>query len=137
MGVEEGLLLDGIALRSSDVSPGHVELAAAVVTDFAHTGLAVGDRTTMSAGEAAHAVLVEPLVKMRIGFADSIIENTAEGGHGFLLSILTPVRDEASAFGLRGKGVGGCTHSAGPCPERAISHPARMSMSVNGFYANS
>jgi hypothetical protein len=92
MGVEERLLLDGIALRSGDVSPGHVECSATVVANFAHAGLTIGDGATVSAGKTADAILVEPLVKMGISFADSLIENTAKSGHGILASILTLMR---------------------------------------------
>jgi hypothetical protein len=35
----------------------------------------------MAAGEAAHAVVVELLVETGIGFADSFVENAAEGRH--------------------------------------------------------
>jgi len=84
MSVEERLLLDGVALRSGDVSPGNVEFAAAVVTNFANARLTVRNGATMAAGKAADAILVEPLVQMGIGFADSLIENCAEGEHGFL-----------------------------------------------------
>jgi aspartate oxidase len=82
MGVKEWLFLDRVALGSSGVSPGDEQSAAAVVADFAHAGLAFGDGAAMSASEAPHAVIVEFLVKTGIGFADSLVENTAEGGHG-------------------------------------------------------
>jgi hypothetical protein len=103
MRVEERLLLDGIALGSGDVSPGHVEGSAAVIANLANAGLTIGDGATMSAGKTADAILVEPLVKLGIGFADSLIENAAEGGQGVLASILTLMREEAS--GCRAKGL--------------------------------
>ena len=90
IGVKKRLLLDGIALRSGGVSPGDVELAAAVVADLADAGLAFGDGAAVAAGEAADAVVVELLVESCVGFADSLVEDGAEGGHGGLLSILTP-----------------------------------------------
>ena len=68
MGMKERFFFDGVALGSGGVSPGDVERAAAVVADFADSGLAFGDGTTMSAGEAAHAVVVELLVERGIGF---------------------------------------------------------------------
>jgi hypothetical protein len=34
----------------------------------------------MSAGEAAHAVVIELFVQLSIGFANSLVENTAQGG---------------------------------------------------------
>ncbi len=84
MGVEEWFLFDWIALGSGGVSPGDVERAAAVVADFADSGLAFGDGTAMSASEAAHAIVVELLEERGIGFADLLVENGAEGGHGNL-----------------------------------------------------
>jgi hypothetical protein len=101
MRVEERLLLDGIALSSGDVAPGHVEGSAAVIADFADAGLTFGDGATVSARKTADAIFVELLVEKRVSFADSIIENTAKGGHGILASILTLMREEASGFGLR------------------------------------
>jgi len=82
IGVEERLLLDGIALHAGRVSPGDVELAAAIEADFADSGLTVGDGTTVAAGEAADAVVAEIFDQARIGFADSLVENVAQGGHG-------------------------------------------------------
>jgi len=82
--VEERLFFDGITLRSGGVSPGHVERAAAVVADFADAGLAFGDGTGMSAGEAADAIVVELFVERGIGFPNSFVEDGAEGGHGSL-----------------------------------------------------
>jgi hypothetical protein len=38
----------------------------------------------MSAGEAANPVVFELLVKTGVGFADSLVENSAECGHGIL-----------------------------------------------------
>jgi hypothetical protein len=84
MGVKERLLLDGITLRSGNVSPGDVEFSTAVVANLADAGLTLEDGTAMSAGKAADAIFVEGLVEVRIGFANSIIENGAKGGHGFL-----------------------------------------------------
>ncbi len=82
MRVKEWLLFDRVALSSGGVSPGDVERAAAIVADFADAGLAFGDGAAMSAGEAAHAIVLELLVESGIGFANSLVENGAEGGHG-------------------------------------------------------
>jgi hypothetical protein len=82
VGVEEGLLLDGIALHAGGVSPGDVEFAAAIEANFADSGLTVGDWTTVAAGEAADAVIAEIFNQARISFADSLVENVAQGGHG-------------------------------------------------------
>ena len=43
IGVEERLLLDGIALHAADVAPWHAERAATVEADLAHAHRAVGD----------------------------------------------------------------------------------------------
>jgi hypothetical protein len=83
-GVEEWFLFDWVALSAGSVSPGDVERAAAVVADFADSGLAFGDGTAMSTSEAAHAIVVELLDERGIGFADLLVENGAEGGHGEL-----------------------------------------------------
>ena len=90
MGVEERLLLHGIALGSGGVSPGDIEGAAAVVADFADSGLAFGDGAAVSAGEAAEAVVAELFDKGGVGFADALVEDGAEGGHGgpgFILAL--------------------------------------------------
>jgi hypothetical protein len=79
--VEKRLLLDGIALGSGHVSPGNVECAAAVVTNFADASLALRDWTTVAAGEAAYPASVELLVKARVGLLNSFVEKTAKGGH--------------------------------------------------------
>jgi len=88
MRVEEWLLFDWIALGAGGVSPGDVKRATAVVADFADSGLAFGDGAAMSAGETAQAVVVELLVEGGIGFADLLVEKTAERGHENLCSIL-------------------------------------------------
>jgi hypothetical protein len=80
--VEERFFLDGIALGSGGVPPGNVEFAAAIEADFANAGLALGDGTTVSAGEAAEAMVVEFLVKRGIGFTDAFVEDGAKSrGH--------------------------------------------------------
>jgi len=101
MRVKKRLLLDGIALRSGDVAPRHVECSATVIANLANAGLTVGDGATVSAGKTADAIFIEPLVKERIGFADSLIENTAKGRHG-ILTIYSNA-DEGRGFGLAGK----------------------------------
>src|SRR5690242_4905034 len=77
--VEEGLLLDGIALHAANVSPGHIELAALVVADLADSGLALKNRTAMPAGEATDAMVVDFLVQ--ISFANIFIHDIAKGRH--------------------------------------------------------
>jgi len=80
--MEERLLFDGIALHAGGVTPGGVEFAATVEADFADSGLAIGDRAAMAAGETADAVVAEILDEGRIGFADSLVEDVAECWHG-------------------------------------------------------
>jgi hypothetical protein len=41
----------------------------------------------VSAGEAADAVVVELFVERGVGFADAFVEDGAEGGHGWTLSL--------------------------------------------------
>ena len=71
IGVEERLLLDGVALHAADVSPGHVEGAVCVEADFADAGLAFGDRAAVAAGEAAHTVPIELFVQ--VTFPDAVV----------------------------------------------------------------
>jgi hypothetical protein len=77
--MEERLLLNGIALNSANVSPGNVERAAAVVANLADSGLAVGNRTAMSARKTTHTITVKPLVK--ISFTNMFINDIAKRGH--------------------------------------------------------
>src|SRR5271154_49853 len=88
MSVEEWLLLDGIALHSGGVSPRHVEGSAAVVADFADAGLTFGNGAAMTAGETADAVAFEFFVERGLRFADLLVEDVAEGGHGSAVIIL-------------------------------------------------
>jgi len=106
MCVEEGLLLDGIALGSGNVSPGNVEGTAAVVADFADARLAVGDGAAVSAGEAANPAVVEFLIETRVGLMNSLIEESAKGGHGISLIILP--RTEKGCESCIGDGVASC-----------------------------
>jgi hypothetical protein len=73
VGVEERLFFDGIALHSCGVSPGDEELAAAIEADFADAGLAFGDGTAVTTGEAADPVVFEFVVEREVGFADSLV----------------------------------------------------------------
>src|SRR5450631_130792 len=82
--VEERLLFDGIALRPGGISPRNVECAAAVVADFAHAGLAFGDRAAVTARETSDAVVVEFFVERGVGLANSLVQDVAEGGHRHL-----------------------------------------------------
>src|ERR1700722_2051142 len=77
--VEEGLLLNGIPLSPADVSPGHVERSAAVVTHLADAGLSIRDGAAVPAGEAAYAIAIQLFVK--IAFAHLPINDLAESSH--------------------------------------------------------
>src|SRR5258708_217948 len=77
--VEKRLLLDGIALHASDITPGNVELPAEVVTDFANPWLALRNGTAMPASEAANAISLNLLVELAL--ADVPIQNCTERRH--------------------------------------------------------
>ena len=80
IGVKKRLLLHWIALHAADVSPGYIQLAAAIEANFADTELAFGNRAAMATGVAAHPVAIEFFVE--IAFADILLEQLAEGSHG-------------------------------------------------------
>jgi hypothetical protein len=75
MDVEEGLLLDGVALDSADVAVRDVEFAGEVEADFADSGLAFGDGTLVSAGVAAQPVAIERFHQFGSGFANLLIQD--------------------------------------------------------------
>ena len=77
--MEERLFLDGIALHSAYVAPGHVQSAALVVADLADSGLAFRNGTAMTAGVAAHPVAIEFLVE--IALTNILVNDVAKGGH--------------------------------------------------------
>ena len=56
MDVEEGLLLNRIALHAADVTPWNVKLSALVKAYLADACLAFGNRAFVSAGVAAQPV---------------------------------------------------------------------------------
>jgi hypothetical protein len=84
--MEEGLLLDGIALDAAYVPPRDIQFAAAVVADLADAGLAFRDGAGVSAGVAAEAVSVELLDQLGRSLADVRVEDVFECGH--LMGIL-------------------------------------------------
>jgi hypothetical protein len=84
--MEEGLLLDGIALHSADISPRHVERASLVVAYFANSGLTVGNRTAVAAGIAAHPVAIESLVQITL--TDVLVNDVAKSRHRKPLGLL-------------------------------------------------
>jgi hypothetical protein len=122
--VEEWFLFDGVALGAGGVSPGDVEGTAAIVADFADAGLAFGDGAAVSAGEAAHAIVLDLLVEIGIGFADLLVENGAEGGHEDLLIYSNAaVRLPASGFGLSASGFRLPASQTGPWMTRELGVP--------------
>ena len=83
--MEKWLLLNRIALHAAHVSPWHIQVPTTVVANFAHAGLPIGNRTLMSAGIAAHTVLVvELLHQLGRRFAHILIEDLLQGGHNTL-----------------------------------------------------
>jgi hypothetical protein len=78
--VEERFFLNGIALGGGGVSPGNVELAAAIEADFADAGLAFGDGAAVSAGEAAEAMVAKGFAERGVGCTNFFVEEGAEGG---------------------------------------------------------
>src|SRR5690606_32892850 len=74
--VEEGLLLDGVALDAADVTPGRVERAAAIEADLAHARGAVGQRAPVAARHAPDPSVVDGLDER--GRPDGRLENILE-----------------------------------------------------------
>src|SRR5271165_5022617 len=79
--MEERLLLDRIALHAAHITPRDIESAAAVISNFANSGLAVGNRTAMAAGVTANAIAVKLLVKLACAFANVLVYDIAQSGH--------------------------------------------------------
>ena len=79
VGVEERLLLDGIALHSAHITPGHIEHSSLVVAHFADAGLTIGNGTAVTAGVAAHPVAIQLLVQ--IALTDILVDDVAKGRH--------------------------------------------------------
>jgi hypothetical protein len=77
IGMEKWLFLDGIALHSAHIAPGHVELPALVEANFTDPSLSVCDGTTMSTGVAAQAIAFDGFVQFTL--ADVLIQNFAKG----------------------------------------------------------
>src|SRR5579872_5308229 len=89
--VEKRLLLDWIALHATDVTPRDIERPTAVIANLAHSGLAVGNRTAVAAGKAAHPVAIELLIQLVVSLADVLVNDVAQRGHeGYLY--FTPLR---------------------------------------------
>jgi hypothetical protein len=61
--VEEGFLLDGIALQSVDISIGNAQRSLVIEPDFTDTGKSGGNRAPMSAGETPDTISVQRFVQ--------------------------------------------------------------------------
>ena len=64
--MEEGFLLDRVALGASDIAPGHKQSSSPVVANLANTRLAVWDLATVPAGKTPHPVAVELFVQFAL-----------------------------------------------------------------------
>ena len=100
MGMEEGLLLDRITLHSARVSPRNVEPAATIEANLADSGLSVRNGAAVSAGKTADAVIAEAFDEQWIGFADSLVEDVAQGGHGASGNILARERAFSTQYSV-------------------------------------
>jgi hypothetical protein len=76
--VRERLLLDGIALHATDVSPRDVERAALVEANLADSGLAFRDGAAVAAGKTADAIAFDGFVEF--AFPDATIQDFTKGG---------------------------------------------------------
>src|ERR1700746_587788 len=81
--MEEWLFLDAIAPHAAHIAPRYMQGSAAVVTNFADSGLAIWDLATMSAGKTAHPVAVELFVQFAL--ANIFINDFAQRVHTCLL----------------------------------------------------
>ena len=64
VGVEERLLLDGIALHTAYIAPWNVELSAPIEANLAHSRLAFGNGAAVPASEAAYAIALNRFVQL-------------------------------------------------------------------------
>jgi len=87
IGVEERLLLDGIALYSGHISPRNVELAALIEANFTYPRLTLVNRAAVAAGVATDAIAVDRFAEGRVGPANVFVENVAQGGHICILRL--------------------------------------------------
>src|ERR1019366_6019414 len=80
-GVEERLLLDGIALHSGNISERHVKDSASIEADLAYANLAFRNRATVPAGIAAYSIAINRFPKRAITLANPFIKDLAQRGH--------------------------------------------------------
>src|SRR4029078_9403072 len=99
MRVEEGLLLDRIALHATDVPPRHEQSPALVVAHLADANRAFGQRAAVVAGKASQPAVAQGFVE--IAWAPFATQHLSQCGHGALLLY------DAVARGLRRSPGGG------------------------------
>src|SRR6266568_2842848 len=100
IGVEEGFLFNRVALHPTHVTPGNVELAAAVESDFTNPRQSVRDGASVPARVAAHAITVELLVELALAHAtvNDIPKRRAASCHGALNLYFTPASALKESF---------------------------------------
>jgi hypothetical protein len=94
-GVEERLLLDGIALHPADVAVGHAQPAPFVEADLADPDRTFRQRTTMTARVAAQTAVGEPVVELTL--ARRVREELGQGDH----ELIVPTGGKAWISGVR------------------------------------
>ena len=77
--MKEGLLLDPLALRIDDVTPRNVEPAIAVETHLADSGMAGGNRASMSTGGATHPIAVDRLPQ--VAYSNILVQELSKCFH--------------------------------------------------------
>src|SRR5215472_1348330 len=105
VGMEEGLLLDGVALHASHIAPRHIKRAALVETHLAYAGLAFRDGATVSACVAANAVAIEFLVELSL--ANILVQQIAQGGQAEPLGPILNLQERQLLRGRRHVVIGG------------------------------
>src|SRR5687768_3839147 len=93
MRVEEGFILDRIALDTADVAPRHVQHAVAHVANFADTDRAFGNRTFVPARVTADPVPVDLLDELRGRLSRADLENFGERSHTNSMRLAARVLD--------------------------------------------
>src|SRR5580693_6768681 len=77
--VKKRLLLNRIALHSADISPRHIQSAAAVVPHLANAGLSLRYRTAMPARITPYPIAIQLLVKLAL--ANLLVNDIAKRSH--------------------------------------------------------
>src|SRR3954464_14081919 len=100
--VEEGLLLDRIALDATHVAPRHAQVAAAIDPHFADADGAVRNRTFVPASVTADAIPGDRFDEFRRRLCRSRLEYVSKRGHTAIVRSRSGIRDPGS--GMRGPG---------------------------------